>query len=122
MVFVSTSKGGSKLKQKLVSVVGKKSKSCGFDLCPKKFKYLANPQLLDEIFSMSNPGEQKSVSEKAFVTKQNISETIDVKRSKCRALGDHPLDSMRITNCIGCNEQLLLRVANPVCTNCRGII
>ena len=53
---------------------------------------------------------------------QNITETIDVKKAKCRKAGDDPLDSMRITNCIGCNEQLLLRVANPVCTNCRGLV
>ena len=122
MVFVSRSKGGQKLKQKLVSVVEKKSKSCGFDLCPKKFKYLANPQLLDEIFSMSSSKGHKIVSEKVFVTKRDVSETIQVKRSKCREPGDDPLDSMRITNCIGCNEQLLLRVANPVCTTCRGVV
>ena len=122
MVFVSRSKGGSKLKQQLVSIVKEKSKNCGFDLCPKKYKYLANPQLLAEIFSMSSSGQQKIVSEKKFVTKQNISETIDVKMAKCREAGDDPFDSMRITNCIGCNEQLLLRVANPVCTNCRGLV
>ena len=122
MVFVSRSKGGFKLKQQLVSIVKEKSKNCGFDLCPKKYKYLANPQLLAEIFSMSSSGQQKIVSERKFVTKQNITETIDVKRAKCRKAGDDPLDSMRITNCIGCNEQLLLRVANPVCTNCRGLV
>jgi hypothetical protein len=121
MVFVSRSKGGFKLKQQLVSIVKEKSKNCGFDLCPKKYKYLGNPQLLAEIFSMST-GNEKFVSEKKFVTKQNVSKTIDVKRSKCREAGDDPLDSMRITNCIGCNEQLLLRVANPVCTTCRGIV
>ena len=122
MVFVSRSKGGSKLKQKLVSVVEKKSKSCGFDLCPKKFKYLANPQLLDEIFSMSSSKCHKIVSEKVFVTKRDVSETIQVKRSKCREAGDDPLDSMRIMNCIGCNQKLLLRVDNPICTSCRRII
>ena len=122
MVFVSRSKGGFKLKQQLVSIVKEKSKNCGFDLCPKKYKYLGNPQLLDEIFSMSNSEGNKIVSEKVFVTKQNVSETIDVKRSKCRKAGDDPFDSMRITNCIGCNEQLLLRVANPVCTTCRGVV
>ena len=122
MVFVSRSKGGFKLKQQLVSIVKEKSKNCGFDLCPKKYKYLGNPQLLDEIFSMSTSEENKIVSGKVFVTKQNISDTIDVKRSKCRKPGDDPLDSMRITNCIGCNEQLLLRVANPVCTTCRGLV
>ena len=119
MVFVSRSKGGQKLKQKLVSVVEKKSKSCGFDLCPKKFKYLANPQLLDEIFSMSSSKGHKIVSEKVFVTKRDVSETIQVKRSKCREAGDDPLDSMRIMNCIGCNQKLLLRVDNSICTNCR---
>ena len=122
MVFVSRSKGGSKLKQQLISIVKEKSKNCGFDLCPKKYKYLANPQLLAEIFSMSSSGQQKIVSEEKFVTKQKVSETIDVKMAKCREAGDDPLDSMRMTNCIGCNEQLLLRVANPVCTNCRGIV
>ena len=110
------------MKQQLVSIVKEKSKNCGFDLCPKKYKYLANPQLLAEIFSMSTFGQQKIVSEKKFVTKQKISETIDVNHAKCREAGDDPLDSMRITNCIGCNEQLLLRVTNPVCTNCRGVI
>ena len=110
------------MKQQLVSILKEKSKSCGFDLCPKKYKYLANPQLLAEIFSMSSSGQQKIVSERKFVTKQNISETIDVKMAKCRKAGDDSLDSMRITNCIGCNEQLLLRVANPVCTNCRGLV
>jgi hypothetical protein len=110
------------LKQQLVSILKEKSKSCGFDLCPNKYKYLANPQLLAEIFSMSSSGQQKIVSEEKFVTKQKVSETIDVKMAKCREAGDDPLDSMRMTNCIGCNEQLLLRVANPVCTNCRGIV
>ena len=122
MVFVSRSKGGFKLKQQLVSVVEKKSKSCGFDLCPKKYKYLGNPQLLAKIFSMSNSGEQKIVSEKVFVTKQNVSKTIDVKRSKCREPGDDPLDSMRITNCNGCGEKYLLRVVNPICITCRGLV
>jgi len=31
-----------------------KSKHCGFDLCPKKFTYLGNPQLLEKIFHNSN--------------------------------------------------------------------
>jgi len=31
------------LKQQLVSIVKEKSKNCGFGLCPKKYKYLANP-------------------------------------------------------------------------------
>ena len=66
------------MKQQLVSIVKEKSKNCGFDLCPKKYKYLGNPQLLAKIFSMSSSGQQKIVSEKKFVTKQNISETIDV--------------------------------------------
>ena len=122
MVFVSRSKGGFKLKQQLVSIVKEKSNNCGFDLCPKKYKYLGNPQLLDEIFSMSNSVVHKIVSEKVFVTKRNLSETIDVKRSKCREVDDDPLDSMRITNCIGCGEKYLLRVANPICITCRGIV
>jgi len=107
LIFVSRSKGGQKLKQQLVSIVKEKSKNCGFGLCPKKYKYLANPQLLADIFTVSN-----SVGEK----------TVQVKVSKNRRPGDSPLDSMRITNCIGCNKQLLLCVANPVCTNCRGLV
>ena len=122
MVFVSRSQGGFKLKQQLVSIVKEKSKNCGFDLCPKKYKYLGNPQLLDEIFSMSNSVVHKIVSEKVFVTKRNLSETIDVKRSKCLEADDDPLDSMRITNCIGCGEKYLLRVANPICIDCRSIV
>ena len=110
------------MKQQLVSIVEKKSKNCGFDLCPKKYKYLGNPQLLDEIFSMSNSVVHQIVSEKVFVTKRNLSETIDVKRSKCREADDDPLDSMRITNCIGCDKEYLLRVENPLCTICRSII
>ena len=31
-----------------------KTHSCGFGLCPKKYKYLANPQLLEEIFTNPN--------------------------------------------------------------------
>ena len=96
--------------------------NCGFGLCPKKYKYLANPQLLDEIFSMSNSGWNQIGSEKVFVTKQNIFETIDVKRSICRPnTEDSPFDSMRTTNCIGCNQKYLLRVDNPICVSCRGI-
>ena len=110
------------MKQQLVSIVKEKSKNCGFDLCPKKYKYLGNPQLLDEIFSMSNSEGNKIVSEKVFVTKQNVSKTIDVKRSKCREPGDDPFDSMRITNCIGCSGKYLLRVDVPLCMSCRSII
>ena len=95
------------MKQQLVSIVKEKSKNCGFGLCPKKYKYLANPKLLAEIFTVSNSVGQK---------------TAQVKVSKHRGLDYSPLDSMRITNCIGCNKQLLLCVANPVCTNCRGLV
>ena len=122
MVFVCKIKGGFKLKQKLISIEKVKSKNCGFDLCPKKYMYLGNPQLLAEIFGTSNSVEQKIVSERVFVTEVNISATIDVKRSKCREFGDDPLDSMRISNCIGCNNEFLLRVDNPMCTTCRRSI
>ena len=95
------------MKQQLVSIVKEKSKNCGFGLCPKKYKYLANPQLLADIFTVSN-----SVGPK----------TVQLKISKHRGLGDSPLDLMRIAKCIGCNTEHLLRVSNPVCTTCRGMI
>ena len=107
MVFVSRSKGGQKLKQQLVSIVKEKSKNCGFGLCPKKYKYLANPKLLAEIFTVSNSVGQK---------------TAQVKVPKHRGPDDSPLDSMRSAKCIGCKQEYLLRVDNPVCTSCRGII
>ena len=102
MVFTCRSKGGQKLKQQLVSLV-EKSKNCGFGLCPKKYKYLANPKLLESIFSVPNSTSQKIAQ---------------VKRPRHL----HPDDSMYTTNCIGCDKEYLLRVENPLCTNCRSII
>lgn len=103
MVFVSRGKGGFKLKQKLVSIEKSKSVHCGFDLCPKKYKYLANPQLLEKIFSNPNLGNEN---------------TIQVKRPKHL----DPEDSMYTTKCVGCNGVYLLPVENPLCTSCRRII
>ena len=55
-------------------------------------------------------------------TRQNISKFIDVKRTICRpGTEDSPFDSMRPTNCIGCNQKYLLRVDNPICVSCKGI-
>ena len=95
-------KGGFKLKQKLV-LIQKLFSHCGFDLCTKKYKYLANPQLLDKVFSNQLPRFEK--------IKQ-------VKRS--RNLDEE--DTMHTTKCVGCNEELLLNAENPVCTRCRGVI
>ena len=61
-------------------------------------------------------------AETVNATKQNISKTIDVRISKCREPGDSQVDSMRITKCIGCNQKYLLRVANPLCLDCRRMI
>jgi hypothetical protein len=91
------------LKQKLVSIEKSKSLHCGFDLCPKKYKYLANPQLLEKIFSNSSLGNKKIVQ---------------VKRPR----GLDAEDSMYITNCVGCNGVFLLSVENPLCIDCRRII
>jgi hypothetical protein len=107
LVFASRGKGGFKLKQQLVSIIKEKSKNCGFGLCPKKYKYLANPELLAEIFTVSNSVGQK---------------TAQVKVSKHRGPDDSPLDSIRSAKCIGCNQKYLLRVANPICITCRGMI
>ena len=95
-----------------------KTHSCGFGLCPKKYKYLANPQLLEEISTNTNSQIVGTVKS----TRQNISKTIDVKRTICLpGTEDSPFDSMRTTNCIGCNQKYLLRVDNPICVSCRGI-
>jgi hypothetical protein len=90
------------LKQQLVSQV-EKSKNCGFGLCPKKYKYLANPKLLESIFSVPNSSSQKIAQ---------------VKRPRHL----HASDSLHTTNCIGCNREYLLRVDNPLCSNCRRMI
>jgi len=89
------------LKQQLVSMEKPKSTHCGFDLCPKKYKYLADPVLLEKIFSNQN----------------SRTEIKQVKRP--RHLEEE--DTMYTTNCIGCNEEYLLPVENPLCTSCRRI-
>ena len=71
--------------------------NCGFGFCPKIYKYLANPQLLEEIFT--NPNSQ--IAETVKSTKNN--------------------QWMKSTTCKGCGKECLLRVANPICINCRGI-
>ena len=87
------------MKQQLVSMEKPKSTHCGFNLCPKKFKYLANPVLLEKIFSNQNSRtEIKQVKRPRHLDKE---------------------DTMYTTNCIGCNEEYLLSVENPLCTSCR---
>ena len=90
------------MKQQLVSLV-EKSTNCGFGLCPKKYKYLANPTVLESIFSVPNSSNKKIAQ---------------VKRPRHLEAND----SMHTTNCIGCNREYLLCVDNPLCSNCRGII
>ena len=90
------------MKQQLVSMEKPKSIHCGFDLCPKKFKYLADPVLLEKIFSNQN----------------SRTEIQQVKRPRHL----EAVDTMYTTNCIGCNEECLLPVENPLCTSCRRII
>ena len=89
------------MKQQLVSIQ-KHSTHCGFDLCPKKYKYLADPVLLDKVFSNQNFRDEK------------------IKNIK-RPRHLEPVDTMYTTNCIGCNEEYLLPVENPMCISCRGI-
>ena len=87
------------MKQQLVSMEKPKSIHCGFNLCPKKFKYLADPVLLEKIFSNQNSRtEIKQVKRPRHLDKE---------------------DTMYTTNCIGCNEEYLLSVENPLCTSCR---
>ena len=90
------------MKQQLVSIQKSKSTHCGFDLCPKKYKYLANPKLLEKIFSSQNPNFEK------------IKEV-----TRARYLEEH--DSMHTTKCIACNKECLLQIENPVCTSCRRV-
>ena len=71
--------------------------NCGFGLCPKKYTYLANPQLLEEIFTS---------------TKSQIAETVESTKNN---------QWMEPTPCQGCGEEYLLRVANPICASCRRI-
>jgi len=33
-----------------------KKTNCGFDLCPKEFKYLSNPRLLEQVFTNHTAG------------------------------------------------------------------
>ena len=87
------------MKQQLVSMEKPKSTHCGFNLCPKKFKYLADPVLLEKIFSNQNS-------------------RTDIKQVKRPRHLDEE-DTMYTTNCIGCNEEYLLLVENPLCTSCR---
>ena len=87
------------MKQQLVSMEKPKSTHCGFNLCPKKFKYLADPVLLEKVFSNQN----------------SRTEIKQVKRP--RHLDEE--DTMYTTNCIGCNQEYLLPVENPLCTSCR---
>ena len=91
------------MKQQLVSQVVEKSKNCGFGFCPKKYTYLANPKLLENIFSVPNYSSQKIAQ---------------VKRPRHLQAND----SMHATNCIGCDKEYLLRVDNPLCSNCRSMI
>jgi len=89
------------LSQQLVSV--SQHTHCGFDLCPKKYKYLGNPQLLEKIFSNPNLGNEKIQQ---------------IKRP--RHLDE--FDMMHITNCVGCDKEYLLLIDNPLCISCRRII
>lgn len=102
MFKLYNSKGGFKLKQKLV-LIQKRSTHCGFDLCPKKYKYLANPQLLDKIFSNQVPRFKKieQVNRPRYLDKE---------------------DMMYTTQCVVCKQEFLLNVENPVCTRCRVVI
>lgn len=90
------------MKQELV-LIQKHSSHCGFDLCPKKYKYLGNPQLLDKIFSNRTPVYEK------------------IKQVQ-RPRHLDPEDTMHITQCVGCKQEFLLNVENPVCMDCRRAI
>jgi len=89
------------LKQQLVSIQKSQSLHCGFDLCPKKYKYLANPSLLDKVFSNPYPRV-----EHAKVNRPRNLESVD---------------TMHTTQCSICKESFLLPVENPVCTSCRRV-
>ena len=88
------------MKQQLVSIQKPQSTHCGYDLCPKKYKYLANPVLLDKIFSNQIPRVE------------NISE---IKRPRHL----DAVDSMHTTECSICKGEFLLLVETPICTGCR---
>ena len=74
-----------------------KTNSCEFGLCPKKYKFLANPQLLEEIFTNPNP---------------QINETTKSTKNK---------GWMDVIACESCGQQGLLRLDNPLCVSCRRI-
>jgi hypothetical protein len=93
----------------------KKSAHCGFDLCPKKYKYLANPQLLETIYNESN--------------------SIQIQKIK----SDDKEDLMIQAMCRGCNKNEsstngwsddrttktvmhILRMDCPLCITCRSLI
>ena len=90
------------MKQKLISIQKSQHVHCDFDLCPKKYKYLGNPVLLEKIFSNQNSKTEKIK---------------EVKRP--RHLDEE--DTMHTTECVGCNEVFLLPVENPLCTSCRRV-
>jgi len=95
------------LKQTLVYDLKQSSKHakkfCGFDLCPHKFKYLANPQLLDQIFR--KPAEVDI-------------QTAPVKKPS--RLDKYVI--MHTTECVKCKKEYLLPVENPICIICRRFI
>jgi len=79
-----------------------KSTYCGFDLCPKKYKYLANPVLLDKIFS-------------------NQTLRVESIHKVKRPWYLEEVDTMYTTQCSICNKEFLLPIENPMCTSCRRI-
>jgi len=68
-----------------------KSTHCGFGLCPKKYKYLANPALLDKVFSNQVP---------------RIEKIAEVKRPWYL----EEEDIMHTTQCSICNEEVRERM------------
>ena len=90
------------MKQQLVSIQKPQFTHCGFDLCPKKYKYLANPALLDKVFSNQILRTEKIIEvNRPWYLDEN--------------------DSMHTTQCSICNKEYLLRIENPVCTSCRRV-
>ena len=90
------------MKQQLVSMEKPKSVHCGFGLCPKKYKYLANPVLLEKIFS-------------------NLTPRVESIHKVKRPWYLEKVDTMYTTQCSICNKEFLLPVENPMCTSCRRI-
>jgi hypothetical protein len=73
--------------------------ACGFDLCPKKYAYLANPALLEGTFRNQNvPIEPKSG----------------------RRLTESEYQ-METRQCLECHKEYLLPLDVPICTSCRGV-